>query len=88
MAELRITGIDEQALERWRAEARAEGVSLEAKVRALIEGEAQGDRGISEDKPQTLRMPPEGRSFRDIQPVDAPGISASELLLRDRRRGL
>jgi hypothetical protein len=34
---------------------------------------------------ETLRMPPSDRSFRGIDPVDVPGISASELLIRDRR---
>jgi hypothetical protein len=31
-------------------------------------------------------MPPVDRSFRKINPIEAPGISASELLIRDRRR--
>lgn len=85
MAELHITDIDEQVLARLRERARREGASLEARIRSLLEQAAEADDSSSEES-QTLRMPPSDRSFRDVDPVEAPGISASELLIRDRRR--
>ena len=90
MAELRITGIDEQALERCRAEARAEGVSLEAKVRALIEGEASSESGKGTESfaqaVERIRATPAEKRVLDAIPIDIEGIPASELLIRDRRR--
>jgi hypothetical protein len=86
MAELHLTDIDDEVLDRLRKRARRAGRSLEEQVRTLLEREAEDDPGESGDGSQTLRMPPPDRSFRDVDPVEAPGISASELLIRDRRR--
>lgn len=86
MAELHLTDIDEQVLRRLHDRARQEGVSLEERICALLEREVEEGSSGSTDAGQTLRMPPSDRSFRDVDPVDAPGISASELLIRDRRR--
>jgi len=86
MAELHISDIDEQVLARLRERAKQEGASLEEQVRALLK-QAAGESGSDAiDDSQTLRMPPADRSFRKIDPIEAPGISASELLIRDRRR--
>lgn len=86
MAELHLTDIDEQVLRRLHDRARQEGVSLEERIRALLKREVEEGTSDSTKAGQTLRMPPSDRSFRDVEPVDAPGISASELLIRDRRR--
>ena len=86
MAELHIPDMDEQVLARLRERAERKGLSLEEQVRTLLK-EAAGENGsdaISDF--QTLRMPPADRSFRKMDPIEAPGISASELLIRDRRR--
>jgi plasmid stability protein len=84
MAELHLTGLDDDLLDRLRERAQAEGTSVEGLVREELAEAASGDGDV--DEPQTLRMPPADRSFRTVDPVDAPGISASELLIRDRRR--
>lgn len=86
MAELHITDIDDQVLARLREQAQREGTSLEDQVRLLLTQAAEAEDSRSGDEEQTLRMPSSDRSFRDVDPVDAPGISASELLIRDRRR--
>ena len=86
MAELHLTNIDDEVLARLRERAQQEGTSLEERVRSLLEQEAEGDTEDSDDPSQTLRMPPADRSFRNVDPVETPGISASELLIRDRRR--
>lgn len=86
MAALHIPDIDEQVLTYLRERARREGTSLEEQVRALLKQAAEERDGDGLDDSQTLRMPPADRSFRKIDPVEAPGISASELLIRDRRR--
>lgn len=86
MAELHLTNINEVVLARLRDRAQQEGTSLEEKVRGLLEQEAERDADVSEDTSQTLRMPSPDRSFRDVDPVHAPGIAASELLIRDRDR--
>ncbi len=84
MAELHLTDIDEDVLARLRERARREGTSLEERIHSLLEHAAAEKQ--STEVSETLRMPPLDRSFRDIDPVDVPGISASELLIRDRRR--
>ena len=86
MAELHLTNINEVVLARLRDRAQQEGTSLEEKVRGLLEQEAERDADVPEDTSQTLRMPSPDRSFRDVDPVQAPGIAASELLIRDRDR--
>jgi plasmid stability protein len=86
MAELHLTNVDEDVLARLRDRAQQAGISLEEQICTLLEqgGEEEGNDGS--EASQTLRMPPSDRSFRDVDPVEAPGISASELLIRDRRR--
>ena len=86
MAELHLTDLDEQVLDRLRERARKDGMTLEERIRSLLIQDAEGGAGDSEEDGQTLRMPPPDRSFRDVDPVEAPGISASEHLIRDRRR--
>jgi hypothetical protein len=82
MAELHLTDIDDEVLAKLQERARRDGTSLEERIRSLLERAAAEEDGASE----TLRMPPPDRSFRNVEPVEAPGISASELLIRDRRR--
>ena len=86
MAELHLTNINEVVLARLRDRAKQEGTSLEEKVRGLLEQEAERDADVPEDTSQTLRMPSPDRSFQDVDPVEAQGIAASELLIRDRDR--
>lgn len=86
MAELHLTNLNDAVLARLREHARQEGVSLEEKVRGLLEREAERDADVPEDASQPLRMPAPDHSFRDVDPVQAPGIAASELLIRDRDR--
>ena len=86
MAELHLTDIDDQVLARLRQQVEQEGTSLKEQVRSLLEQAAESTDGSSEEPSQTLCMPPSDRSFRNVDPVDAPGISASKLLIRDRRR--
>lgn len=86
MAELHITDIDEQVLARLRERAKQEGIPLEEQVRFLLKQAAEADDNGRTGDSQTLRMPPADRSFRKVNPVETPGISASELLIRDRRR--
>lgn len=86
MAEVHLTDIDDKVLDRLRERAQQEGMSLEERIRSLLKREVEEENGELEDISQTLRMPPSDRSFRDVDPVEAPGISASELLIRDRRR--
>jgi plasmid stability protein len=84
MAELHLTNINDAVLARLRERARQEGASLEEKVRELLEREAARESDVPEDTSQTLRMPAPDRSFRNVDPVEASGIPASELLIRDR----
>lgn len=86
MAELHITDVDDEVLARLRDRARREGTSLDERIRSLLTQAAEKEGSGSTEELQTLRMPPSDRSFRDVDPVEAPGISASELLIRDRRR--
>jgi hypothetical protein len=86
MAELHLTNLNDAVLARLRERARQEGVSLEEKVRELLEREAEREADAPEDASQTLRMPSPDHSFRDVDPVEAQGIAASELLIRDRDR--
>jgi len=86
MAEVHLTDIDDKVLDRLRERAQEEGMSLEERIRSLLKREVEEETGELENTSQTLRMPPSDRSFRDVDPVEAPGISASELLIRDRRR--
>lgn len=86
MAELHLTDIDDEVLARLRDRAREEGTSLDERIRSLLKHAAEEDGSGSAEESNTLRMPPSDRSFRDVDPVEAPGISASELLIRDRRR--
>ena len=86
MAELHLTNINDAVLARLRRRAQQEGASLEEKVRGLLQREAERESDVPADAPQTLRMPSPDRSFRDVDPVQAPGIAASELLIRDRDR--
>ena len=86
MTELRLTDLDEQMLDRLRERAQKAGVTLEERIRSPLMKDVEGETGDSNENVRTLRMPPPDRSFRDVDPVEAPGISASELLIRDRRR--
>lgn len=85
MADVHLTNINEQVLSRLRERAHREGTSLEKTIRSLLE-QAASEEEPRPEEPKTLRMPPSDRSFRDVNPVETPGISASELLIRDRRR--
>lgn len=86
MAERHLTDIDEQVLARLRKRAQQEGTSLEERIRSLLEWEPEKETEKSDELCQTLQMPPYDRSLRDVDPIEAPGISASELLVRHRRR--
>lgn len=86
MADLHLTNLNDAVLARLRERARHEGVFLEEKVRGLLEREAEREADAPEDASQTLRMPFPDHSFRDVDPVEAQGIAASELLIRDRDR--
>ena len=85
MAELHITDIDERVLTRLRERAQQDNVELEEIVRHLLEEAAEEEHTRVTKKGGTLRMPPRDRSFQAFQPITTSGISASALLIRDRR---
>jgi len=84
MADLHLTNINDAVLARLRERAQQEGTSLEERVRGLLEREAERDADVPVDTSHTLRMPSPDRSFRNVDPVEASGTPASELLIRDR----
>lgn len=86
MPDLHLSNIDDAVLAQLRERAWQEGLSLEEKVRTLLEQEVSSETGSSGEDAETLRMPSPDCSFQDVHPVQASGPSASELLIRDRDR--
>lgn len=86
MAELHLTDLDDVVLARLQERARQQGMSLEENIRRLLKREAEKEPKTPEDVSETLRMPSPDRSFQTVDPVQASGIPASTLLIRDRDR--
>lgn len=84
MAELHLTGIDDRLMARLQERAQESGHTIEQQARDILR-EAITEGGTDRKEEQTLRMPAADRSFEPFEPVATTGISASELLIRDRR---
>lgn len=93
MAELHLTNIDDQVLNKLRHRAEQQNRSVEDLVREELEravsfsssSEAAEEESFIQAVKRLRAMPAEER-IPDVEPMELEGIPASELLIRDRRR--
>jgi plasmid stability protein len=93
MAELHITGVDEEVLAQLRRRAEREGRSTEALIREELK-QAASRRSPAQTAEEDsfvqavdqIQSTPAEERIPDVEPVEIEGIPASELLIRDRRR--
>jgi plasmid stability protein len=93
MAELHLTGVDDEVLARLRRRAEKENRSVEALAREELErtvslsstAETATEKSFAQAV-ERIRSTPAEERVPDVKPVEIEGISASELLIRDRRR--
>jgi plasmid stability protein len=93
MADLHIKDIDEQIMMRLQRRAKEENRSVEALIRETLHEAASihpSSEATAEEMfvraVERIRRVPAKERIPDIEPVEVEGLSASELLIRDRRR--
>jgi plasmid stability protein len=76
MAQIIVRNLDDVVVERLKARARANGRSLEAEVRLILEQSAKVDMATARQMALDMRMRLKGRKFPDVV----------ELIREDRER--